>query len=118
MPTCVGQEEGKELCVATSEGFDRSIVLGIGSTEHLSVALLLTQVVGFDLLLILCFGRSGCLCFVTAVTTPTGLGSILALQILKRVLEVRRIHHVQVLSSRIPILNNDDMATQEDFKSQ
>jgi hypothetical protein len=56
-----------KIYIATLEGSDRLNVLGIGSTKHLSVVLLPTQVVVFDLLLILCS-----VCFVaTLATTPT-----------------------------------------------
>ena len=44
-----------KLCVATLEGSDRSYVPNIGSAEHRSVILLVTQVVAYNLSLILNF---------------------------------------------------------------
>jgi hypothetical protein len=99
-----------KLCIATPEGSDQSNVLGIGSTEHLSVMLLPTQVVVFDLSLILCS-----VVVVASVLwprwpqlQPSNSVSSSALQTVK-LLKVRRGHLVQVLekgehSGTLPVL--------------
>jgi hypothetical protein len=65
-------------------------------------ALLPSQVLGFDLLLILCFVVVAPLFRGPLAITPADRDPILALQILERVLGVHRIHRVQVCR-RIPV---------------